>query len=98
MLKILKWTGIVGSLVVILALVVLAGRHKSSGWSLRSSPRSSWHLETGYLVDFSAGAVNSGVYLSGRWYRFGPIAIQQRWRSRIVVTNQAVPAKIGRAF
>ena len=96
--KILKWTGIVGGLAVVLAFVVLAGRHKSSGWSSRPSPRSGWHLETGYLVDFSAGAVDSGVFLSGRWYRFGPIALQERWRSRIVVTNQAVPAKIWRAF
>lgn len=105
MIKILKWTGKVGSLVVLVAVIVLAGGRRSRGWSFGACPRSGWHLETGYLLDDSgfrlgpdAGWEEPGPYLSGRWYRFGPVAVQRRWGSRVAVTNLAVQTKIRRAF
>jgi hypothetical protein len=65
--------------------------------SLRSSSAGNWHLETGYLVDDAGppyllenagtGGVPVQMFVSGRFYRFGPMAIAHRWQSRVGVTN-----------
>ena len=97
MIKIQKGTGIICGVAALLALLTMADHSPSSGWSLRSSPRSGWHLEAGYLIDFTPSEVHTW-HLSGSWYRLGPIQINQKWRSRMVVTNQPDMDKIWKIF
>ena len=92
-----KWALVVVGLAALLALLKMADHSKSTGYWLTWSARTGWHLESGYLIDYSPREAHT-FHLSGRWYRLGPIQIHQKWRSRIVVTNQADMDKIWKAF
>ncbi len=98
MLKISPWIGIVLAFALLLALLLVARRNSGSSWALRTSPRLGFNAETGYLVDSIAGEGGSELFLSGRWYRFGPVQLQQRWPSRRHVTNVAIMSKVWSVF
>jgi hypothetical protein len=95
MLKVLKWGGLIGGVVVLAAVLLGADHHPSGVWSWRSCPRANWHwhLETGYLFDDGGMFDVHPLYISGRWYRFGPVAIQHRWHSRIPATSLPLQRK-----
>jgi hypothetical protein len=101
--KILKRGVLIGGVVmlVLAAFLIRTGHHSSGGWSLRSCPKPpwGWHLETGYLFD-SPGMfdLHTDPYISGTWYRFGPVAIQHRWRSCVTATNLPAQSRTTRVF
>jgi len=98
MVKTLQWMVIVGILTLLTTCLVASDRRKPSRWAMRVSPGTGWHLESGYLVTFVRGGSDYGFYLSGKWYRFGPVALQQTWATRIAVTNPVTPTTIRRIF
>ena len=101
MLKVIKWVGLIGIVVVLALFMKRTGHPTSAGWSWRQYPKEHWHwhLETGCLLDDSGMFdVHRGPYISGRWYRFGPVAIQHRWHLQTAVTNFPLQTKTIRVF
>ena len=98
MLKVTPWIGIVLAFALLLALLLVVRRNSASSLELAPSPRVGFNAETGYLVDSMPGERGSELYLSGRWYRFGPVALHQRWPARLPVTNVAIMSKVWSVF
>ena len=93
-MKDVRWAILVGGLGCVLALWILAVSQSPGNWSFRNQAGGNWHLETGYLLDnaalfeLSADAYPTPQgFISGRFYRFGPVAVYHLWRSQVAVTN-----------
>ncbi len=98
MSKPLKWAGIFSGLIVLVAFMMRPAYPHSSRWSGRLLPRKDLHLESGYLVDSTAYFGERGPFVSGRYFRFGPVAVTRIWRSPIEITNPLIQTKIMRIF
>jgi hypothetical protein len=61
-------------------------------------PQKGFAPGNGYLVDSTAYSNERGPYVSGRYFRLGPLAVTRVWRSPIELTNPVIQTKITRLF
>ena len=92
-MKQFKWAILFGAAACVLGLCIVSASQARGGWSLKSRAGGDWHLETGYLLDdartdhsVDEAGPRPQAFISGKFYRCGPVAVCHRWCSRVVVT------------
>jgi len=96
--KFLTWVVMASGLIALVACMMRPSYPQSGRWSCRLFSRKDLHVETGYLVDSTAYFNERGPYVSGRYFRLGPLAVTRVWRSPIELTNPVIQTKITRLF
>jgi len=84
----MRWTAILAGVACVVIVCICSTPKALRGFSMRVFAGRDWHIETGYLLDDAGpGPVAAQAFISGSFYRFGPMTVEYRWQSRAAVTN-----------